>query len=151
MDGAILIKRNFSEIDQHLLSGRSIEYMVIDPTVILAGIYLTGIFEIMYIIAQCLFITGKAVIISVFYELLLEKIIDRGYTEVVANICLQDRDYSRSERLDVKYLVFGEFLAGIIRDHIHLVILGDGLAGWRGQPLIDKVLKYFGLGVPAKL
>ena len=45
MDGVILIKCYFPEIDQHLFSGRSIEYMVIDPTVLLAGIDLTGVFE----------------------------------------------------------------------------------------------------------
>ena len=96
-------------------------------------------------------ITRKAFIIPVLYEFLLENIIDGGYTEVVAVISLDDRDYRRSERLDVKDLVFGEFFAGIVRDHIHLEILGYGrTAGWLNA-LIHEIIMDFGLGITAKL
>ena len=41
MDGATPVKCHFSEIDQHLLAGRSVKYVVIDSTVFFSGIDLT--------------------------------------------------------------------------------------------------------------
>ena len=142
-----LIDRLFAKVDQHLLTGRSIKYMVVDPTMIVTGIYLTGILQIVHVVAQRLFITGKRFVISVFYELLFQKIIDRGNTEVLAGVCLNSCNDGRLKRFDIKCFILGKLFAGIIRYHIHVEILGYGrTAGWF-ESLINVVVDDLGLSV----
>jgi hypothetical protein len=69
-------ERDFAKIDEHLLSGRCIEYMVINAPVFLTCIELTRSFQEVYIVSQSLFISWQAFIISVLDELLFKDIIN---------------------------------------------------------------------------
>ena len=69
-------EHDFAKIDEHLLSGRRIEYVDINAPVFLTSIELARSFQEMYIVSQSLFISWQAFIISVLDELLFKDIIN---------------------------------------------------------------------------
>ena len=60
MNRCLFGERDFAKIDEHLLSGRRIEYMVINAPVFLTCIELARSFQEVYIVSQSLFISWQA-------------------------------------------------------------------------------------------
>ena len=68
----------FAEVNEHLLSGRCVKHMVINPPMIFTRFNLPCLLQIVDKISQCLFVARQSVIIPILYELLLQHIINRG-------------------------------------------------------------------------
>ena len=150
MDRRLLIESDFTEVDQHLFPGRGVEYMVINAPVFCPGIDLTGFLQIVNVVPKGLLVAGEILQIAVFDEFLFQKIVNRRNAELVPAVILQDRDNRLPERGHIKRLVFGEFCARILRNDIHVVVLGDrGAAGWF-QTLLLIISQDLGFGVAAK-
>ena len=104
-DGVRLVKGLLAEVDQHLLARRCIKNMIINTAVVLAFVDLSGILKIVDIVSERLLITGKPIHISVLYELLFKKIIDRRDTEIIPVVGLDNGYDSVPERGDIKHLI----------------------------------------------
>jgi len=71
------VQRQFAEVDEHLLSGRSVKDIIVDPPMFRFTCNNSCVLKVTYIIPECLLIAGKGFEIAIFNELLLQKIIDR--------------------------------------------------------------------------
>ncbi len=76
MDRLLFIDHVRSKVDKHLFTRWSIEYMIIDAAMFFALIDLYGLFQVLDVITKRLLIPRKTVILTVFYGLLFQGIID---------------------------------------------------------------------------
>lgn len=109
--------------------------MIIDPAMLVTGIDLSAFFQMMDIITQGLLIFRKAVKRSVFNEFLLEEIINRGYAEIFSAVRFQNGNDGFLKRRNIKCLVFNKLFSRILRDDIHVIVLGYRRAAWGFQTL----------------
>jgi hypothetical protein len=82
MNAPVFGKGYFSEVDQHLITRRSIKNIVVDPSVFWLLIDQTGILEVMDVITECLLVAGKFLIVTVLDELFFQNIVHGRYTEI---------------------------------------------------------------------
>ena len=69
-----------SKVDQHLLAGRCVEYILIDPGILWLSFDNAVFLQIMHIVTQCLLIARQLRIFTILDKFLLENIVDGAYT-----------------------------------------------------------------------
>ena len=106
MDCCILTEPNLSEVDEHLLARRSVKHMVVDAPVFFACIDLTGFFQVVHVVPECLFIARQTFQIAVFDELFFKDIVDGRNAEIVPAVIFQDRNDSLFEGRNIEGFVF---------------------------------------------
>ena len=116
-----------SEINEHLLTGRCIEYMIIDPCAPGRSLDDGVLPEIADIVPERLFISRQGFEIAVFNELLFQDVIHRTYAEIfTAGVVPEHFNDRGTERLHIKGLVLLELFSRIVRQYVHVEILSYG-------------------------
>ena len=77
MDALCLGQGLLTEVDQHLFPGRCIENIIINTAVLRFPVDLSGILEIVDIVAERLLVAGKFFLVSIFDEFFFQDIVNR--------------------------------------------------------------------------
>ena len=105
--------------------------MVVDPLTIWIPGNLSTFLKMVNVVPKCLLIPRQAVKLSALNEQFLQNVIHRRHAVILVLVTFEDPQDGAAKRFFVKCFVFCQLFAGILRNDIHGVILGNGWStGW---------------------